>query len=71
MFSIRPDRPLDEVALKILNEVSNVANSMGINYFVVGATARDILLTHVFEMEVRRATSDIDFAIAVNSWHEF
>ena len=32
---------------------------------LVGATARDILLNHVFGMAARRATHDLDFAVAV------
>ena len=36
----------------------------------MGATARDILLTHVFDLPVQRATMDIDFAIALEDWHQ-
>ena len=38
---------------------------------LVGATARDVLLTHVFGLEVRRATHDLDFAVAVKDWEQF
>lgn len=38
---------------------------------LVGATARDVLLTHVFGLEVRRATHDVDFAVAVKDWEQF
>ncbi|RFP08282.1 hypothetical protein D0T23_29225 [Duganella sp. BJB475] len=38
---------------------------------LVGATARDVLLTHVFGLEVRRATHDVDFAVAVKDWDQF
>ena len=44
---------------------------MGISYFVIGATARDILMEHVYGLETARATRDIDFAVAVASWEEF
>jgi len=38
---------------------------------LVGATARDVLLTHVFGLEVMRATHDVDFAVAVKDWAQF
>ncbi len=40
-------------------------------YFVVGAMARDILLTHVFGLATRRATRDLDIGVAVKDWDEF
>ena len=38
---------------------------------LVGATARDVLLTHVFGLRITRATRDIDFAVAVKDWAQF
>ncbi len=38
---------------------------------LVGATARDVLLDHVFGIAPRRATYDIDFAVAVKDWGQF
>lgn len=38
---------------------------------IVGATARDLLLTHVFGIPPRRATHDVDFAVAVENWDQF
>jgi len=38
---------------------------------LVGATARDVLLSHVFGLAVRRATHDVDFAVAVKDWEQF
>ena len=40
-------------------------------YIVVGATARDLLLFHVFGIPVTRATADVDFAVAMDSWERF
>lgn len=44
---------------------------MGLPYFLVGATARDLLLKHVFGIAVIRGTKDLDFAVAVRSWDEY
>jgi len=71
MRSVRTDRPLDPTLLIILGTVDRVAVDCGIDYFVAGAMARDILLTHVFGIDTGRATRDVDFAIAVESWDQF
>ena len=51
--------------------LDDVARKMDITYFVIGATARDILLEHVYGLATNRATRDIDFAVAVSCWDEF
>jgi predicted nucleotidyltransferase len=35
-----------------------------VDYTLIGASARDIMLTHVFDMAVRRATRDVDVVVA-------
>jgi predicted nucleotidyltransferase len=47
------------------------AGQLGLEPLLVGATARDLLLVHVFEQPVRRATLDVDFAVALASWEQF
>ncbi len=71
MRNIRLDRPLDTTLLHVLRAVADEAKVAGIDYMLVGATARDILLTHVFDLPFGRATYDIDFAVAVASWEKF
>lgn len=69
--SIRSDQPVDPITIAILRAVAEEAQAEGIDYMLVGATARDILLTHVFGIATRRATYDVDFAVAVKDWHQF
>jgi hypothetical protein len=69
--SIRPERPLDSTLLHVLRAVAEQAEHAGIDYMLVGATARDILMTHVFDVPAVRATYDVDFAVAVASWDQF
>jgi predicted nucleotidyltransferase len=71
MLSVAPDRPVAPVALDVLKLVDRVARDVGLDYFVTGAMARDILLYHVFGLETGRATLDVDLAVAVDSWLEF
>jgi len=71
MLSVARDRPVDPLAIAILKQVDPVAGSLGIEYFVTGATARDILLVGVFGLETGRGTRDVDLAIAVDGWPAF
>jgi len=71
LLSIRPDRPVDQVVVAIIRGVEEAAEGLQIPYFVAGATARDLLLTHVFGIETGRATRDVDFAVALSGWAEF
>lgn len=71
MYSIRPDRPLDPVIREILESVRGLARLLGYAYILVGATARDMLMNHVFGIASRRATHDVDFAIALQDWQSF
>jgi predicted nucleotidyltransferase len=64
-------RPVDPATLHILSVVNRVAAEPELPYILVGATARDLLLFHVFGIPVTRATVDVDFAVAMDSWERF
>lgn len=70
-LSISPNRPLDPLTLEVLTVIDGVLREVGIRYMLVGATARDLLLFHVYGQAIRRATYDLDFAILVDSWEQF
>ena len=71
MLSVAPERPLAQLTLEVLTLVERLAHGLGLEYFVAGATARDILLYHVFGIEPGRATLDVDLGIALDSWSQF
>jgi predicted nucleotidyltransferase len=64
-------KQLPKRILEILKLVVTAAGELNIPVFVVGATARDIILGHVYNVRIRRATEDIDFGIAVESWSQY
>lgn len=70
-YTVPKDRPVPEPIPRILGMVHRVATDQKCPYVVVGATARDLLLFHVFGIPASRATRDVDFAIAVESWEKF
>jgi predicted nucleotidyltransferase len=71
MLSVPRERHLDRVMLEIMRHVDGVARDLAVDYFVVGAMARDILLTGVFGLSAGRATRDVDLAVAMQGWREF
>lgn len=54
--------------IRALNEVSEEART---DFFVIGASARDLLLEGVYGEKVRRATRDVDVAIVVDGWKAY
>ncbi len=71
MLSVPRERRLDPITLEVLRHVDAVARDLAVDYFVVGAMARDILLTGVFGLSTGRATRDVDLAVAMKGWQEF
>lgn len=71
MYTIRPDRPLNPATRRILETLRSIAGAHQASYFVIGATARDLLMTHVFGIDSGRETRDVDFAIALADWSQF
>jgi predicted nucleotidyltransferase len=71
IYSVRSDRPLEPGAIDVLRLVDGVMAKHRRHYFLIGATARDILLTHVVGLKTERATRDLDIGIAVKDWDEF
>jgi predicted nucleotidyltransferase len=68
---ISPERRVDPLTLSILELLDRLLREAKIRYMLIGATARDLLLYHVFGHAVTRATYDLDFAILVDSWEQF
>lgn len=60
----------DEI-LEILDLIGLEAEKLGIPIFVVGATARDLILEHEYGIKPKRATTDVDFAVAVETWAQY
>lgn len=62
---------ISETSVSILREIQEVSTRMNIPFFVVGATARDIILEHQFDIKPKRATIDIDIGVLIAGWDQF
>jgi len=67
-LKVADDRPLEPATIALLNSVSEATRRLGVPYVVAGATARDILLWHVYGQRPTRATKDVDVAACAVSW---
>ena len=56
---------IDKVTVSALIRIHQILSSIGIPFFVVGATARDILLDVSHGIGSKRATVDIDIAVFI------
>lgn len=61
--------PIEQV--NIVREVVDAAERLQLRLFIVGAKVRDFLMHYAYDLPVHRLTTDIDFAIVVESWDEF
>jgi predicted nucleotidyltransferase len=62
---------IDPLTIELLETVSRAADSINVPFFVIGATARDIILTHGYGINTIRATYDIDLGVQVSGWEAF
>ncbi|MDI1309997.1 MAG: nucleotidyl transferase AbiEii/AbiGii toxin family protein [Methylotenera sp.] len=71
MQTIKPIKPVGELTVEIVREINAVSKALGLELLLVGAQAKVILLENIHGLNPGRATGDIDFAFAVESWDQF
>lgn len=57
--------------IPFFENINKACNHFEINYFVVGAFARDIILKNIFNQEAGLITHDIDVAIQLDNWENY
>lgn len=62
------DNPL---LIDLLRQLNHTFSRIGNDFFVIGATARDIILQVLANTSARRKTRDLDIAIAVTGWDKY
>jgi predicted nucleotidyltransferase len=62
---------IDPLILEAVRKIDAVARQHETSYFLAGATAREVILRHVFGRPAGRRTLDIDFGIGVRDWEHF
>lgn len=62
---------IDKKTVALLSEIDIIARDLKLTFFIVGATARDILLQHAHGIHTTRATLDVDIGVSVSDWEQF
>jgi predicted nucleotidyltransferase len=62
---------IDPQDVEVLRFLDEVCARCSVEWFLVGAIARDVQLLHKAQVSPGRVTNDIDIAVLVDSWHEF
>lgn len=56
---------------ELLKKLTDYFQSIGSDFYVIGATARDIILSGIHNQTSVRRTADLDIAIAIKDWDKF
>ena len=64
-------KPLSPLVLEPLKAVAQTANSLGLQYFLAGATARDLVLENISGRPPGKLTRDLDFGFVLSDWKQF
>lgn len=62
---------IEPAFLDVISNVKQVADSLNISFFLVGATARDFILDHCYSIKTTRMTRDIDLGVEMADWDQF
>ncbi len=70
-YNISSDHLHDPIIKELLTKLREYFDSIHSEFYIIGATARNIILSAIHNIEVKRATSDLDIAIAIPDWSQF
>lgn len=70
-LNISSDQLANNLLVNLLKKLSDTFSAINCNFFVIGATARDIILQLLAGTSTRRKTRDLDIAIAVPHWQRY
>ncbi len=70
-ISLDLSNKIDAGVVELLSDLNKIAANLGVDFFVIGATARDMILEQGFGISPNRKTQDIDLAVMVKDWKVF
>ena len=62
---------ISEPFISIYALIADIAEQNKLPFFIIGATARDIIFEHAYGIKAPRATRDVDLAVQVARWQDF
>lgn len=70
-LKITSDKIANPLLVDLLKKLTDIFNRMGREFYVIGATARDIIIRQLVGTASGRKTNDLDIAIAIPDWSVF
>lgn len=70
-FQISSEKIGNPLLIELLKTVTDCFEGIGLPFYVIGATARDIIMRQLIDTASARRTRDLDIAIAIPDWGKF
>lgn len=70
-LTISSEKIGNPLLVELLQKLTDSFNKMDREFYVIGATARDIIMQQLLDTASRRRTKDLDIAIAIPDWDTF
>ena len=70
-LKITSEKIANPLLVELLKKLTDSFNRMGREFYVIGATARDIIIRQLIDTTSGRRTKDLDIAIAIPDWSVF
>ncbi|MDR0795729.1 MAG: hypothetical protein LBE79_06725 [Tannerella sp.] len=70
-YNISNDKLNNPILKDLLKELNDFFVSFNMDFYVIGATARDMILSNLHDLVPDRKTIDLDIAIAISDWSQF
>lgn len=70
-LTISSEKIGNPLLVELLRKLTDSFNKMDREFYVIGATARDIIMQQLLNTESKRRTRDLDIAIAIPDWGTF
>ena len=70
-FQISSEKIGNPLLIELLKKLVDCFEEIGLPFYVIGATARDIVMRQLIDTASQRRTKDLDIAIAIPDWEKF
>lgn len=70
-LKITSEKIANPLLVELLRKLTDSFCRMGSDFYVIGATARDIIIQQLTDTSSGRKTRDLDIAIAIPDWSVF
>lgn len=70
-LAISSEKINNPLLIQLLKKLTDCFHNIGVPFYIIGATARDIIMQQMIDVASPRRTKDLDIAIAIPDWDKF